>query len=184
MHPQPSKYIFVYAIFRTSWAYSLEDFGDVSEIEGVMRFLGCRKQIGLDLIVDFDDSVDNWRDQFSDILREPFQEMFQDCCKDEANSLRVEFIVTHHVEMPNNSGSNLSFSSSRWTQSSQNQNILYLHELLIFSVVPTLMVQKLSQKLNRRLGFELFLLWHIQVINENYIFFAYRSTIYTSFYFL
>ena len=86
--------------------------------------------------------------------------------------------------MSDYSGSDGSFSSSGRAQSSQNQYILNPHKLLIFSIVPSLVVQKLPQQLNRRLGKELLLFGHIKIIHKHDVFLTNWRSINSSFYLL
>src|SRR4051794_3400956 len=110
--------------------------------------------------------------------------MLRNSCEDVRDSLRVKLVGVHHVEVSDDPGGYMGSTSSRLPQGSQQQNILNFHELLIFSVVPSIVVHELPQKFNRRLGFILFFLGHIQIINKNYVFFANWCSIDSSFYFL
>lgn len=102
-----------------------------------------------------------------DAFGEASEEMFGDGCEDMGDGLGVELVGVHHVELPDYSGSDMGPPSSRLPQSSQQQDILNLHELLVLPVVPPIMVHKLSQQFNRWLGLVLLFLGHVEIINKN-----------------
>jgi hypothetical protein len=61
------------------------------------------------------------------------------------NGLIVKLSVCNHVEMPYEPWGDLSSSSTWWTEGCQNDDVLNFHELLILPVVPSFMIQELSQ---------------------------------------
>lgn len=104
-----------------------------------------------------------------DLVVESFHEMSHNLTENILYRLVVYLCISDHVEMPYESCSYLGSSSSRWTKRSQYYYILYLHELLILPVVPSIMIQKLPQQLNRRLCPVFLLFWHVQIIHENHV---------------
>jgi hypothetical protein len=169
------------AVLETGVADSLEDFGNVSQVESVMGLFGSGQQVCFDGFVDFDDGLNEDFLDILDFVVESLHEVSHDLGENVGNGLVVKFSVRNHVEMPYESWRNLSSSSTGWTEGCQNDDVLYFHELLILPVVPSFMIQELSQQLNWRLCSVLFFFGHVQIIHKNNILFANRCPENTSF---
>jgi len=81
----------------------------------------------------------------------------------------LQVSVCHDVKVSLQSLSNGVSTSTWWSHGTNKDEVLYLHEWLLlgFSIIPTLVITELSQKLKRWLGSVCLLLWHVEIINEN-----------------
>lgn len=82
---------------------------------------------------------------FLDLIAKPFHEVADDLSENIGGGLVVEFGVGDHVEVPDQSGCDLSSSSSWGAQGCQEDDVFDFHVLLVFSVVPAVVIEELSQ---------------------------------------
>ena len=89
----------------------------------------------------------------------------------------IHLSIGKQIEMPNHPGCDISSPSSRWTQRCKQDNALNSEQLLIPSIVPAMMIQKLPQEFDWGLCTVLFFFGHVEIIDKDDIFFTYRSSI-------
>ena len=109
-----------------------------------------------------------------DILIEGHEEFVQDLVEDHGDRLRVQVSVGQEVVMTLETVGDGRTATTWGSHSRDKDDIFNLLEvfLLGFSVVPSLMVHPLADKLNRRLSEVLFSLRHVQIIDKDDIFLA------------
>ena len=93
------------------------------------------------------------------------------------NRVLIHFCVGDQVEVSHHTSCDAGSASSRWAQSCQQNNAFNSEQLLILSIIPSMMVTKLSEEFNRRLCSILFFLGHVEVINRNNVFLSHWSSI-------
>jgi len=113
--------------------------------------------------------LDNLANGSADSLRETSDESTEDLGEDHGDVLLAQIGIGQEVEMSLEPLGKGGSTTARWSHSRNEDDILDPHErLLLFgSVVPSLMIHPLSDELDWWLGTILFLLWHVQIINEN-----------------
>ena len=78
----------------------------------------------------------------------------------------IHFSIGKQIEMPNHPGCDIGSPSSRWTQRCEQDNALNSEQLLIPSIVPHMMIQKLPQEFDWGLCTVLFFFGHVEIIDE------------------
>lgn len=126
-----------------------------------MRLFRSWEEVSFDGFVDLNDGLNKNFLYVFDFVIKSFHEMSHNLSENVRYRLIIQLSVSNHIEMPYDSCSDLGSSSSRWTKCGQKDDIFDLHELLILSVVPSIMIQELSQKFNRRLCAVLLFFRHI-----------------------
>ena len=105
--------------------------------------------------------------------------MFYQSVEDLFNRDLVQIGVSNQVEVPDDTVGNGGSPSARGSHHCEHDDVLNFHELEVFSVVPALVVEVLSQKLERRLGPELLLFGHVKVVHKNDALFPDWRPVYT-----
>lgn len=108
---------------------SLEEFPDVSEVESVMGLFGSREEFLLDSGVDFEHRFGDGFDELGDGFRELLQEVFGHFVENLLNHFGRHFDVGDHIEVSDESSSNLRRTASGWFHCRKNRSILDEHEL-------------------------------------------------------
>lgn len=158
----------------------MEEFPDVSEVEGVMRLFGSRQKFLLDGGVDFEHGLSEGFNVFGDGFWEFLQEVFGHSVENLLNHWRRHLNVCNDVEVTDESSRDLRSTASWGFHSRKHGRILDEHKLQVFSVVPSFVVHVLPKDFDWRLGAVGFLLWHIKVIDENDAFLAHGRSVIAS----
>mmetsp|Transcript_11712 Transcript_11712/g.17848 ORF Transcript_11712/g.17848 Transcript_11712/m.17848 type:complete len:936 (+) Transcript_11712:4723-7530(+) len=154
------------AVGRT---HTLEDLGDISQVESVMRLAGSRSEPVSDTMVHNLGAVHDLVNNLADSSGEATDERLQDLSEDHADAFGAKVSVSQEVEVAHHTSSDGIPTTSRRSHGGDEDDIFNLHEglLLLRAIVPTLVVHPLAKDFNRRLGSILFLLGHVQIIDED-----------------
>lgn len=128
-------------------AETLSNPGDVSEVEGVVRLVGCWLQGAVeDLVVDTECHGDQWCNRILNLLTKVIVEGSDDGGEDLADTLVSELCVGQDVEVTLDTSSDNGSSSTWWSHSSHEDDILNPVEWLFLglSIVPATVIEPLS----------------------------------------
>mmetsp|Transcript_20678 Transcript_20678/g.31621 ORF Transcript_20678/g.31621 Transcript_20678/m.31621 type:complete len:466 (-) Transcript_20678:2095-3492(-) len=174
VRPQLDHVVFVGDSLGIRLGDALEDLADISQVVSVMRLGRSRLELAHGLHVD-EDGLGNQRVlQALHRLREGrlalrSEQPIHDVRENELQTvIRVGFDV-QDVEMANVPLRDRVAAVSRRTHSGSKPHISQLSEFPLrgVDIVPSGIVHPLSEQLDRRLGSELLLLRHVEVINED-----------------
>jgi len=178
VEPKLQQFDFIIDCFLVGTARTLEDLRYVSQVEGVVRLVGGRLQLGLHTRVNCFSCLDKLVNQTNYFSFKPCKEAVQNLDEDHRDRLRVKVSVCKEVIVSLKTSSNRGTSTSWGTHSRHKDDIFDLLELFFFrlTVVPAFVVHPLPDQLNRRLSEIDFSLRHVQIIDKNDEFFAGRRT--------
>lgn len=169
------------AIFLGGWTNSLKDFPNISEIESIVRFFRSRQKFWSYSVINNHYLLSHDIHILQNTILEFPQEVFGKLRENSRNCIIIKFRVGENIKMSYKPSSNIGPASSGGSHGSKQSHVLQEHKLKIFSIVPALVVQVLTENFDGRLGPIIFLFRHVEIIDENYTFFAHwRSVVATS----
>lgn len=157
-------------LFVVWHTHSADDLRDISQVEGIMSLQWCGLQILLDLEEDLpggSDDVFLHIGHIRIVLTDP-EMPFEDTSENGSHSVFIEIGESNDVEVSLESWGDIRFTTSWRSHSSDDTCVNDISErmLVVFSVVPASLIDKLSQNFNWWLSSE-YLLWHIEIINKD-----------------
>jgi hypothetical protein len=167
----------VIAMLGGSRANALEDLGNISQIEGIERFVRGRSQLSLDSVVHIEHGIYNQSSVVSDGVSKSPQEEFYNGVEDVFNGVLIQLSVGQQVEVSNDSVGDEGSTTTWGTHSSNDDQILDFHEFELLSVIPSKVIKVLSKDLHRGLSTILFLLGHVEIIDKENALLASRRAI-------
>ena len=136
-----------------------------------MSLSGSRLEISLDLLEDLVSSFDNLLLETGNFTAEfTFSEMpLENISEDNLKSLLVKVDITNLVEVTSDTRSDVGTTTSWFTHSGNKVHLLKMSErmLVVLSIIPSTLVNPLSEDLDGRLSTILFDLRHVQVIDKD-----------------
>jgi hypothetical protein len=151
-------------------SHTTYNFREISQVESVMSLGWSRFQTCLDFLENFIGSLDNLLFETSYFCVEAtLSEMpFKNVPEDNFKSCLIKVDITNLVEMSSHTLSDMSSTTTWWTHGSDKVHLLKMSEwmLIIFSVIPSTLIDPLSKDLNWRLSTIFLDLWHVQIVNE------------------
>jgi hypothetical protein len=96
------------------------------------------------------------------------EEVFHQTVENALDASIIQLGVGEEIEMPDHSTGNDGLSSSGGSHGTEHHHVLEVSQSQLFPVVPSFVVQELTQDFNRRLSTVLFFFRHVQIIYEYY----------------
>ena len=159
---------------------ALENFGNVSQVKGVVRFAGRRLHGSVeDLVVNLELGFDEWRDAASYVRVEVGEECVHDCSEDHTDGRERHVGVSDDIEETLQPLCDNSSATAGWAHSRAHHKVNNSEPrlFLVFAVVPASESHKLSNKFDWWLSSILFFLWHVEVVDEDDVLLTESGTI-------
>ncbi len=119
-----------------------------------------------DAIVDYLCCVDNFSCATLYLVTEHSKVLVHDLTEDHFDTVSIKLVVSDNVIVALQTLSQYTSATTWWAHRRDEDNVLDLHVFLSKSIVPALMVHPLTEELNWWLCAILFLLGHVEIINE------------------
>jgi len=159
---------------------ALENFRNVSQVKGVVRFAGRRLHGSVeDLVVNLELGFYKWRDAASYVRIKVGEECVHDCSEDHTDSRERHVGVSYDIKETLQPLGDNSSSTARWAHSRTHNKVNNSEPrlFLVIAVVPASESHELTNKFDWWLSAILFFLWHVEVVDEDNVLLTESGTI-------
>mmetsp|Transcript_150542 Transcript_150542/g.484029 ORF Transcript_150542/g.484029 Transcript_150542/m.484029 type:complete len:317 (+) Transcript_150542:5341-6291(+) len=168
MVPQPRPSFRIRHMHGFHHEQALEDLGNITQVEGVVRPRWCRQQLFATLVVQLDGATDGSVGQTLNLLFELLQEASDDGPENGVHGFLARRGHAQHMRMPGEARGHRIPASSWRGCAEQQSHVFDVLPLEFFAVEEAALVLALPQQLNGRLRAILFNKRHVNIIDEDH----------------